>query len=331
VSLMAASGTWAQQPTDVIKLSPSPLALPPRIGPLIGNPTPHRYDDPRLGVSYAYNGAGATLTIYIYNAGVEDLADGPDTVPTCVEFETAKEGVMQAYQKPKLLSEHMVRLLPPADAPLMREAVYEFEREGHPMISYVWITGVGGNFLKLRFSAAAEMREEMPEARRAVLNAMGEALKPHLKPADPNAKKAGTSLVFDASSFSDSKDVGGAAFMYSIMLTSMANEHPELAPVCGGPLVPSYETELSLVRTVFLAADEPTKLSKKMQQIEAAGFLEEFVWVDRHRQSWGDTPPDGLTLADYQAWKKKNLKRFKVPGGAAVTIDHPRALPLEPL
>ena len=64
-----------------------------------------------------------------------------------------------------------------------------------------------------------------------------------------------------------------------------------------------------------------TRLGKRLAEIETAGFLEEFVWSDLHREQWGTTPPQGLELDDYKPWRKKNLKRFKAPPLGTVAID----------
>jgi hypothetical protein len=122
-----------------IRLAPSPLELPRTIGPLQGSEAGHKYDDPSLGVSYQYTARGTSLTVYVYDAGAKDLMDGPDTIPVCQEFESAKQGVAAAYPNARLVSQHTVRLPSSEQAPLMREAVFEFEFRERPTISYVWI------------------------------------------------------------------------------------------------------------------------------------------------------------------------------------------------
>jgi len=179
---------------DGVRLEPSPLQLPSHIGPLAITGTPHKYDQPALGVSYQYGAEGLSLTVYVYDAGQQDIADGADTMPSCREFEMAKRGVEQSYQKVELKSQRLVRLGEDAAAPLVREAVYEFERESRPTISYIWVTAVAGKFLKLRFSADPHLRDELADARQAVLGEVAKAAQPFLKPADPNAKKPGTAL-----------------------------------------------------------------------------------------------------------------------------------------
>jgi hypothetical protein len=318
----------------LVPLLPSPIMLPARIGPMRYIGPPHKYDDPRLGVSYQYGGDGLSLTVYIYDAGETNLVDGADTMPTCREFEIAKAGVVQAYQKPQLKAEQLVRLNPPGDLPQVREAQYEFEREGKPTISFIWITTAAKHFVKLRLSMNPRLREELPEARRAVLAVMGEAIKPHLVPPDQKTKNAESSVGFNLSGLSGGSDDSlQAGLWYLMLLNAVADKSPDQAPVCGGEFVPSLATELGIYRGMFEPGQElaKSKLGKTITLIDKAGFLEEYLWVDRHRESWGVVPPAGLTLPEYEQWRQKNLKRFKAPDFGTVTIDHPRPMSLEPL
>ncbi len=327
-SITAASAADANEP---LALLPSPLMIPKRIGPMEYTGTPHKYDDPRLGVSYQYGGDGLSLTVYVYNAGETDLADGADTRSTCREFEIAKEGVEQAYQKVQLRSEQLARLNPPHELPQMREALYEFEREGNPTISFIWITSAAKHFVKLRLSMNPRLRDELPEARRTILSVMGEAIQPHLAPVDPKAEAPGTTMGFTLGGGSD--DELQAGILYLMLMSTAADQVPEQAPVCGGEFVPSLEAEAGVYRGMFALGEvfAGTRFGKRIGQIDQAGFLEEFLWVEKHREAWGTSPPPALMLPEYQAWKKKNLKRFKPPDFGTITLDHPRPLPLEPV
>lgn len=329
---VAASGAEA---TLLVPLLPSPIMLPARIGPMVYNGSPHKFEDPRLGMSYTYGGDGISLSVYVYDSGEKNLADGTDTMETCREFEIAKAGVMQVYQKPQLKIEQRVRLNPPDEFPQMLEAQYEFEHQGKPQISFIWITTAARHFVKLRLSMHPRLRDELPEARRAMLAVIGEAIKPHLVAAPPKQEKeAGSSVAFNLAGLLDgSGESMEASFLYLMLLNEVADKSHELAAVCGGEFVPSLETELGIYRGMF-AADQDlgkSKLGKVIRKIDKAGFLEEYLWVDRHREAWGTTPPEGLMLPEYATWQAKNLKRFNPPDFGTLTIDHPRPLPLEPL
>jgi hypothetical protein len=328
--MVATAGMAFAAGEDTVPLLPSPLVLPKRIGPMVFSGAPHQYADPALGVSYQYGSEGISLTVYVYDAGIRDLADGADTIPVCREFETAKQGVMQAYQKIELKGEQLVRLNPPDDLPLAREAVYEYEREQRPTISFIWITTAAKFFVKLRLSMDPRLREELPEARRAVLSMVGEAIKPHLTPVDPKGAIPGATMGI---SVDDSGREGtGAALMYLMLLNAAAERSPEQVPVCGGEFVPTFDADVGLYRGLLATGGlGGTRLGKRIAQIDDAGFLEEFLWVERHRMAWGTVPPAALDLAEFEAWRKKKLRRFRLPAFGSVSIDHPRRLPLEPL
>jgi hypothetical protein len=280
-------------------------------------------------VSYQYAGDGLSLTVYAFDAGDADIPDGADTPGTCREFEIAKQGVTQAYQNTQLKTEQLVRLNPPDELPLAREALYEFEREQRPTISFIWITAVAKYFVKLRFSVDPRLRDELPEARRAVLSILGEAVKPYLKPVDPKAEPPGISMNINLDGNSD--DAMEAGVTYLALLAAVADQSPTQMPVCGGEYVPDFDTEVGVVRGTFAldGVAAKSRLAKRIAQIDKAGFLEEFVWTERHRDAWGATPPEGLAIVEYQAWRKKKLRRFQIPDFGSITINHPRPLPVE--
>lgn len=315
---------------DSVKLLPGPFEMPDHIGPMYLQGEPHKYPDARLGASYQYFGGGLSLTVYVFDLGATDIPDGGDTRYACEAFEGAKSEVQRAgYSDVRLVSEQLARLDPPADQPTAREAVFEYSRENHPTVSYIWVTGAAKQFVKLRFSVDPKLREELPEARRAILDALGAALKPHLAPMDANAKTQRTALNLHSG---DPEEMG-TALMYLSALSSDEKEHPEKVPLCGGELVPDFAKELLAIRSALALGGVTgnTKFVKQVADMEKAGFLEEFVWTYRHRDIWGTTPPDGLDLAGFDQWRAKKLKKFKMPDLGNVEFVLPRPLPLEPV
>src|SRR4029079_11794926 len=104
----------------------------------------------------------------------------------------------------------------------------------------------------LRLSMNPRLREELPEARPALLAVMGDAIKTHLSPADPKAGKLGSSLGYNLSGPSGgSDDVLRAGIRYLAMLNAVAEKSPEQAPVCGGEFIPALATELKIYRDIF--------------------------------------------------------------------------------
>ena len=314
---------------EKVVLAPTAVELPVKLGPLHLTGEPHKYEPASLGVSYQFSGRGLSLTIYVYDADVKDIHDGGDSVEACEQVEEAKHGVIHAkYPNTVLTREQMVRLLPNEDFPLAREARYELEREGRPAVSYIWVTAVAQKFIKLRFSFDKQLSDEELDARSAILEALGEAIKPHLASARPEAKTEegpGMSITmgFDG-------DVT-AAMLYTTLLSSVLEQTPELVPPCGGTVVPPFDVDVGVLRAVMemSAQGMDSKFAERLATIDKAGFLEEFVWNDMHREEWGTSEPADLAIADYLEWKKKHLKRFRRPELGSVTVSHPKPLPLE--
>jgi len=332
IACLCAVTAYAQD-TQKVKFAPTGIELPRRIGPVETDGEMHSFGDPALGVAYQYDGDGISLTVYVYDLGMPDIPDGADTIATCEEFENVKAGLLTSgYTHFTTKQERLVKLAPPAEVPLAREASFEFEFKGHPVVSYLWLTGAARNFVKVRFSIDAGMRDEVIDARRAILDALGEAVRPHLVPVDPNASKPGAALNFGMNDGSD--DAVAADMLYLATLAALLDKSPQLGPVCGGQFVPDFGTDVDAYRTVAVISnqggDEKSRIGKHLALIDSAGFLEEFVWTDLHRDEWGKTIPQGLALADFKKWRKKNLKGFRLHPLGSVVVNHPRPLPLEP-
>lgn len=332
VALLAAVAAQAAAPApEKVVLAPSPLELPVKIGPLHFSGEPHKYEPAAAGVSYAFAGRGLMLTIYVYDGGLQELPDGGDTVEACEQVEMAKEGVREAkYPNTVLTREQMVRLTPTEAFPLAHEVRYELEREGRPSISYIWVTAAAKHFIKLRFTFDKELKDEEADARRGILDAVGEAVRPHLAAAQSEPKpKKDRDTTINVAMGPDGDVMTG--MLYTTMLSSLLEQSPELAPPCGGTVVPTFETEVGVLRGVLemAAAGVESDFTQRLARIEKAGFLEEFVWNDMHREDWGGWEPSDLALADYLKWKKKHLKNFQVPNLGSVTVEHPREWPVE--
>mgnify|MGYP003694534243 CR=1 FL=1 len=246
-----------------------------------------------------------------------------------------KRAWCRAYQKPQLKVEQLVRLNPPDDCTANAQArSTNTSAKESPRISFIWITTAAKHFVKLRLSMNPRLREELPEARRAVLGGDGRG---HQTP--PGAGWIRSRKTRELTGSQSWRPGGGSttrskrAFWYLMRLNAVADNRLNWQRCAAGSFVPSLDTELGIYRGMFKPGQELAKsrLGKTITQIDKAGFLEEYLWVDRHREAWGVMPPAGLTLPEYAEWRKKNLKRFKPPDFGTVTIDHPRPLPLEPV
>lgn len=311
---------------DFITLEPSPLKFPRRLGPLELAGEPHRFEPAAMGVGYKFSGNGMELTIYVYDAGLRDIPDSGESTQACGQADEAKSGIRQRDDRNvRLVSEQLARL-GPGEWPRAREASFELEVDGTGILSYAWVTAAARHFIKLRFSLNAQLRDEASDARRAILDSLGTSMAPHLGPRTGEVEKPGVSMALNI----DSKDLE-SSMLYLSMLSAIADKAPELMPICGGELVPDYATELAAFQG--LAAMQGVSgdgFGKQTAAAEAAGFLDELVWVDLHREAWGSDPPAGLDTHGYAQWRKKNLKRFRRPELGSVIFNAPRPLPEEP-
>jgi hypothetical protein len=114
-------------------------------------------------------------------------------------------------------------------------------------------------------------------------------------------------------------------------LSAIIDKQPERGPVCGGVYEPRFEEDLAAYQMAVKATAGSTLRSsalKVMIMAEKAGFLDELVWTHLKRESWGAVPPEGLDLAAFEPWQKKNLKRFKLEAFGSVVAGRPRPLPV---
>ncbi len=332
-ALTAGAALAAALGDNTVRLAPSQLKLPQNIGPLRYNGE-SRFSDRRLGRSFGYNASGISLSIYVYDYGMNAIPDGPDSVPLCEQFESAKREIEQGgnYDNVTLKSEVSRRMTEAEGSPVTREALYEFDRRGVHAVSVLWLTAVDGYFVKLRLSLRHEVADELEEARIQILAAMSDAIQNRERRAPP----AETAPVQDASIEVDSHydaDTAALWLAYAVELVSYSRQHPESRPACGGRFVPGYAAELSARRAVlagYRARDAALRTSRyfdDLAKLDDAGFFEEYVWQFLRNERLDVTPPTELQIAAFEEFRLRELAAHVVQSGARVRIHTVRALP----
>jgi hypothetical protein len=335
VVLVLGAGTARPVPLsdNTVRLLPSKFRLLQNIGPLRYTGS-NRYTDRRLGRSFGYGASGISLTIYVYDFGMRGLPDGPDSVAACEQFERAKREIETGgnYQNVVLRREVTRRMRDTADAPLAREAVYEFDRNGIHATSLLWVTVADGYFVKLRLSLRSEVADEVDDARMQILATMAEAIaaRPR-RPAKPDSSPE-TSVDFDAG-----QDPADAAlwFAYAGELLRASRDIPGAMPPCGGMLIPGYAAELAARRAALREyhmrdAQADSAYFSELARIDAAGFLEEYVWYYLRSEVLDKEPPGELDLAGFESFRLRELAAHEAKTGARVRVNTVRALPLDP-
>jgi hypothetical protein len=322
----------AARGADTVKLAPSMLKVPQVIGPLRYGGE-NRYGDRRMGRSFGYNASGISLNVFVYDYGIRNLPDGPDSVAACEQYESAKREIETGgnYQNVVLRGEVSRPLRAGQPAPLVREAVYEFERNGLRALSVLWLTAADGFFIKLRLSMRVEIGDELDQAREQILAAIGAAiaarpprvpLPVETQPTDPSIEMAPGGDVFDTPAW----------FAYALELSRYARENPGAAPPCGGLIDPPFTLEVEARRAALReyrarpVHGRRSNYFNTLARVEDAGFLEEYVWSYVHREAWGATPPDGLALDAFAGYRARELASHTAQSGASVRIHAVRIL-----
>jgi hypothetical protein len=335
IALVSVASHAAALGDNLVKLAPSAFKLPQNIGPL-RYVNESRFRDRRMGRSVLYSASGLSLSIYVYDYGITELPDGPDSVAACQQYEGAKHEIEEGgnYQNVVLRSEGS-RVLDGQSASRAREAVYEFDRNGIHAVSVLWLIAADGYFLKVRLSLRGEVADELDEAREKILDALATALaaRPPKAPSSSAVSLPEASVDVDAS-----LDPAEAStwLNYAAELTRYSREHSQIRPPCGGSLVPGFAAELAARRAAlreYLARVDTERTSSyfdALARVDAAGFLDEYVWYylrDPHRDV---LPPTELAMDAFDTYRERELATHVVQSGAHVRINTVRVLPLLP-
>ena len=157
----ASTGGW---PQDSDRLLPSPLKMPRRIGPLVLDGEPHNFPIRELGIGLSIQRRRPVADrVRLRRGESRTFPDGADTRADLRAVRRSQGGCDAGeYASPMLKSEQLVRLSPPDDLPQAREARVRIQAsKAEPAYSYVWITGGGELFMKMRFTADAALRDEV--------------------------------------------------------------------------------------------------------------------------------------------------------------------------
>ncbi len=317
---------------NTVHLLPSKFRLLQNIGPMRYTGENH-YSDQRLGRSFGFGTSGVSLTIYVYDYGLHDLPDGPDSVAACEQYEKAKQEIETGgnYQNVTLRREVTRPFGDSAQAPLAREALYELDRNGIHAMSALWLTVADGYFVKLRLSMRQEVADEFDEARGSVLTAMAGSLAARPSHPAPPQPVREPSIDIDTSS-----EPGDAPLWlaYAMELSRQAQDSPAILPPCGGLLLPDYAAERAARRVAlneYLRRDAAARTSdyfETLARVDAAGFFDEYVWTFLRDPARDTTTPTALALDDFEKFRARELVSHHVETGAHVRVNTVRSLPL---
>jgi hypothetical protein len=317
---------------NTVHLLPSKFRLVQNIGPMRYTGE-NRYSDRRLGRSFGFGTSGVSLTIYVYDYGLKDVPDGPNSVAACEQYEKAKLEIESGgnYENVTLRREVMRPFGDTAQAPLAREALYDLDRNGIHAVSALWLTAADGYFVKLRLSMRKEVADEFDEARASVLAAMAGSLAE--RPSQPLPPELARQPSIDIDT---SIDPGDAPLWlaYAMELARQAQESPAILPPCGGLLRTDYAAERAARRAAlneYLRRDSAARTSEYFEvlaRVDAAGFFDEYVWTFLRNPARDSTTPSSLALDAFEKFRARELISHHVETGAHVRVNTVRPLPM---
>ena len=240
-----------------------------------------------------------------------------------------------------LKSEQLVRLAPPDDLPLAREAVFEFDAAGSGTRSPTCGSRASAKQLHeaaflarrrppRRGAGCAARRPRRRLARRSNLICSRAAAQAKKR----TRKTARRSAMNSLGRFTGRH--GRRAHVPDVRCRRWPKGPAEQMPLCGGPhravLSKPSVAAIRGVLTVGARRVSRASLAKRLADIEAAGFLEEFVWVGSASGSaGGSTPPQGLDARRLQAVAQEKPQAIQ---GARLRHRRPsmqpRPMPIEP-
>jgi len=334
--LPAAGALAAALGDNMVRLAPSPFKLPQNIGPLRYSGE-NRYSDRRMGRAFTYNASGISLKIYVYDFGLRGTPDGPNSQAACEQFESAKREIEGGgnYENVTLRGEFSRAMSAEATSPVAREAVYEFDRNGIHAVSVLWVTVAKGYFFKLRLSLRAEVADELDEARQQILGSIAAALPARPAEPSPDVAQPIKEASIDVEPTLDTASVA-SWLAYAIELTRFSGEHPDMRPPCGGQLVPEFVAELAARQAALReyrlrpAGERTSNYFNELDRVDAAGFLDEYVWHYLRKDRRDSTSPPDLALEAFGQFRERELAAHVVQSGARVRINEVRVLPAPP-
>jgi hypothetical protein len=146
---------------------------------------PKTYDDKRFGYSVQYQSDKAFFTVFVYNAGVEKIPDGPesDTVKaemyeSLLVLEAQKRGKQPRYKSLSPLDEEVIDFGASKTAPQIRRKRYEVEIIGEgAAVTELYLTGYKNHFIKIRATYPTEDKDKYQKLLANLLDALGKELK----------------------------------------------------------------------------------------------------------------------------------------------------------
>jgi hypothetical protein len=279
------------------------LDLPDYIGVLefMGERTPR---GAHVARSYSYRSPGMALDIDVFDYAAADLNAGLDSAVLRQQFEQAKrEARASAPRRAQLLAEDVVQFGTETKFPA-REAVYRLTTRDFEHTNYLWLAGVQGHLLEMRFTVQDGFEEDGHVSRSEILATLGPSVVNVPAPSEP---KVNVAIVWDPQTPTAENQLW---MTYLLTRAAQIAQESTSQDLPLGDWQPGFDEE---VRARTMAVNTFRSLKNKgpqpqsayfsdLDRVEAAGFLREYAWRYLHDASW-TTAPVGLNLKAFDEWR----------------------------
>jgi hypothetical protein len=290
----------------------------------------HVYEDEHPGLGRAWNyqrAGGLTLTIYVYDEGEAGVPDGADSSRVGAAYEKSKYEILNTRRdvKVELLNEGRIQI-GSDDALPVREAVFDMAHKRERGKSYLWLTAIHGQMVKVRFSVFGPGLEEEQLTRGEILRALSTAITRdssvaaarHEPKTEVAAENEGSTKRDYTILLSSDIPQGELPFWIAYVAGRAAwrAENNIADEPAGEPLAPLFEETVGAYQMAFGMTGESKSLRLRRkspladtQRAVRAGYLQEYVWTYLRDETWSE--PAGLRLQEFDAWRTKNLKNHR--------------------
>jgi hypothetical protein len=197
-----------------------------------------------------------------------------------------------------------------------REAVYRLTNAEFEHTSYLWLAGVQGRLLEMRFSVQEGFEEDGHVSRSEIFAALGEAVARAPMPQDTksivtHAPRVNVAIVWDPKTPASENQLWMAYLMTRAAQIAKETADQDLPR---GDWKATFDEE---VRARTMAVNTFRSLRSKgpqpesvyfsdLDRVESAGYLREYAWRYLHADTW-TTPPPGLKLQAFDDWRATYL------------------------
>jgi hypothetical protein len=133
------------------------VSLPIKVGPFVQTHVKdYRPEHPGLGLGIEYAAPGFKATVYVFNAGLPSIPEGPRSAPVSAIFRQSMNDIEEAMRQGIYESSSVNRIYvtKPSSREEFMAADIDLVDDGQPARSFLYVTGHQNQFVKIRITTS---------------------------------------------------------------------------------------------------------------------------------------------------------------------------------